>query len=235
MTQRGNRIRAHPHAWSLLALLVVAGAACQASPEPTAAVRTITVTIPVPTADQAVIDAAGDVFAKRLKAIGIGFFTVDTGDVMKFTMLVPLTFDATLIDAVLRRPGVFEFVTWPAGTADPAADDPVPATATPLFDAATAITSAEASVGGSNQPILTIKLSPVGAEALGTYTTQHIGEFLVLALDGAVLAAPIVDSPITGGDLLISFPTAEPPQIPLIAIAAMMASGPLPDAWIAQP
>ncbi len=224
-----------PHAWSLLALLVVVGAACQASPEPTAAARTMTVTLPIPVADKGVLEAAGDVFAKRLKAIGIANFSVDTGDAMTFTLILPLTFDSTLVDAVLRRPGVFDFIRWPAGAPDPTTGTPVPATATPLVEAGTAITSAEASVGTSNQPVLTMKLSSAGAEALATYTTQHVGEFLVLALDGAVLAAPIVSSPITGGDLLITFPTAEPPPIPLAAIAAMMGSGPLPDAWTAQP
>jgi preprotein translocase subunit SecD len=234
MTQPENRVRAHPHAWSLLALLVFAGAACQASPEPTAAVRTMTVTLRIPVADKAIIDAAGDVFAKRLKAIGITNFTVDTGDAMRFVMVVPLTFDPTLVDAVLRRHGVFEFVTWPADAPDPATGDPVPAGATPIFDAATEITSAEASTGTANQAILTIKLSPVGARELATYTTQHIGEVLALVLDGAVLAAPRVGSPITGGDLLISFPSAEPPPFPPAALAAIMASGPLPDDWIAQ-
>ena len=194
----------------------------------------MTVTLPIPVADKAVIDAAGAVFAKRLQAIGIANFTVDTGDTMRFAMVVPLTFDATLIDAVLRRPGVFEFVTWPAAAPDPSTGDPVPAGATPIFDAASEITSAEASTGTANQAVLIIKLSAVGAEALATYTTRHIGEVLALLLDGAVLAAPFIQSPITGGDLLISFPTAEPPPIPLAAIAAIMASGPLPDAWIAQ-
>lgn len=195
----------------------------------------MTVTVPIPVADKAVVDAAGDVFAKRLRAIGITNFTVATGDEMTFTLLVPLTFDSTLIDAVLRRPGVFEFVAWPAGAPDPATGDPVPATATRLFDAATQITSAEASIESPNQPVLTIKLGPDGAEALFTYTAQHVGEFLVLALDGAVLAAPIVNAPITGGDLLITFPTVEPPPIPLVAIAATMASGPLPAGWTAPP
>lgn len=232
MTQRGIRIRARPHAWSLLALLVVAGAACQASPEPTAAVRTMTVTIPVPTADKAVIDAAGDVFAKRLKAIGIGFFTVDTGDVMKFTMLVPLTFDATLVDAVLRRPGVFEFMRWPAGAEGPAQGDRVPATIEPLFDS-TDIKSAVISTDSSGQPAIKITLDASGTEALATYTREHINGYAPLVLDGFVLVAAVILSPITGGELLITGPDQDP--VPLAALAAILASGPLPAAWTAQP
>ena len=193
------------------------------------------VTLPVPVADKAVIDAAGAVFSARLKALGVTNFTMSVGDTMEFVLNVPLTFDGKLIDAVLKRPGVFEFVPWPADEPAPSGGGPVPAAATPLFDGAEGITSAGVVNDTPGVPALTIKLSAVASEALAAFTTQHIGEYLVLVLDGRVLAAPIVDSPITGGDLRITFPSAEPPPIALTAIAAMMTSGPLPDAWTAQP
>jgi preprotein translocase subunit SecD len=219
----------------VLGILVVSGAACQASPEPTAATRTITVTIPVPVRDKVVSIAAADVFSKRLKALGVGNFTVSTGDTMRFVMLVPLTFDSKLVDEVLHRPGDFEFIPWPPDAAPPAAGDAVPATAMPLFDTAAGIVSGEVSTDSSGIQALAIKLSPVGSEAIGTFTTQHVGGYLPLILDGRVLAAPIINSPITAGDLRIVFVTTEPPEIPLASLAAMMTSGPLPDAWTAQP
>jgi SecD/SecF fusion protein len=195
----------------------------------------MTVKLPLPVADKAVIDAAGEVFAKRLKALGISNFTMTVGDTMEFVLVVPLTFDGKLVDEVLKRAGTFEFVRWPANDVDPTAGGLVPAAATPLFDATAGITSAEVSTDSSGMPALTIKLSSAGSQAIATYTAQHIGEFMVLALDGRVLAAPIVSAPIIGGDLRITFPTAEPPEIPLAALAAMMTSGPLPEAWSTQP
>jgi preprotein translocase subunit SecD len=219
----------------LLLVLAVSMAACGASPEPTAATRTMTVALPVPVADKAVIDAAGEVYAKRLEALGISNFTMTVGDTMEFVLVVPLTFDGKLVDEVLKRPGAFEFVPWPANEVDPSAGGLVPVAATPLFDGAAGITAAEVFTDSSGMLALTIKLSSAGSQAIADYTTQHVGEFMVLALDGRVLAAPIVSSPITGGDLRITFPTAEPPEIPLAAIAAMMTSGPLPEAWSTQP
>jgi preprotein translocase subunit SecD len=193
------------------------------------------VTLPVPVADKAVIDAAAAVFETRLKALGVTDYTTSVGDTMEFVLNVPLTFDGKLIDAVLKRPGVFEFVPWPANEVDPSEGGLVPAAATPLFDGAAGITSAQVVTDSSGTPALNIKLSSAGSQAIAAFTTQHFGEFMVLALDGRVLAAPIVSSPITGGDLRITFPTAEPPEIPLAAIAAMMTSGPLPEAWSTQP
>jgi preprotein translocase subunit SecD len=220
----------------LVALLLVLGmVSCSRPPQPTAATRTMTVSLPVPVADKAVVDAAGEVFSKRLKALGITNFTITVGDAMEFTLQVPLTFDGQLVDAVLKRPGVFEFVSWPAHEPHPSAEGPVPTAATPLFDGAAEIKSADVVTVTSGTPALNIKLSAAGSEAIASFTTLHIGEYLVLALDGKVLAAPIVSSPITGGDLRMTFPTTEPPAIPLAALAAMMTSGPLPDAWTAQP
>jgi hypothetical protein len=49
-------------------------------------------------------------------------------------------------------------------------------------------------------------------------------------LDGIVLTAPIINGPIAGGVLRVTGPADEFP-IPLAAIAAMIASGPVPEAW----
>jgi preprotein translocase subunit SecD len=220
------------HALSLLALLLVAGAACQASPEPTAAMRTMTVTIPVPIADKTVSIAAVDVFSKRLKALGVGNFTVSTGNTMKFVMLVPLTFDGTLVDAVLRRNGTFELVPWPADMQPPNSGDRIPATTEPIVDS-TEFKSAVATTDSTGNPALLITLGPIGTEAFATYTTGHVMSWVPLVMDGVVLVAPTISSPITDGKVLITGPEAFP--IPLTAIIAIIDSGPLPDAWTAQP
>ncbi len=215
---------------SLLALLVVVGAACQASPEPIVATQTMTVTIPVPVADKALSSDAVDVFSKRLKALGIGNFTVSAGDTIKFVILVPLTFDAQLVDAVLKRPGVIEFVRCP--DKPPAQGDRMDVTTEPLVDAAE-MTSAVMSTDSTGNPVVKITLGAVGSQAMATYTADHINGCLPLLLDGTVLTDPIIQSPISGGEMLITGP--DPVPIPLLALAAIIAAGPLPDAWTAQP
>ncbi|HTI28934.1 MAG TPA: hypothetical protein VL687_01050 [Methylomirabilota bacterium] len=216
-----------------LAVMLVANlaAGCQALPSPAVPTRAMTVTIPIPAAGRDSVDAADKVFARRLKALGITKALVATeDDSLRYSMQVPIAVDDEVVDAILHRSGVIELVPWPAGEGEPAVGDPVPATATALIGAAE-IRSGEVSTDSSGQPSLLIKLSAAGSEALATFTTEHIGEYLLVVLDGHVLAPPIVNTPITGGDLIITFPTAEPPPISLTAIAAMLVSGPLPEGW----
>lgn len=196
------------------------------------AVRTMTVTIPVPVADKSVIDAAGDVFAKRLKALGITTFTVSTGASMRFVMVVPLTFDGQLVDAVLQRPGAFELVPWPPDKQPPNSGDLIPATTEPIVDS-TEFKSAVARTDSNGKPALLITLGPIGKEAFATYTTGHVMSWVPLVMDGVVLVAPTISSPITDGKVLITGPDAFP--IPLTAIIAIIDSGPLPQAWTTQP
>lgn len=214
---------------ALLAILLVSVVpACAAPPEPTPATRTITVKMPVPVADKAVIDAAREVFAKRLKALGIVNFTMTVGATMEFALQVPLTFDGQLVDAVLKRPGVVALVSWPPNGDSPAPGDTVPATVETIV-AAGEFTSAVASSDATGQPAVRITLGAAGAAAFATYTAAHIGGYAPLVLDGTILTAPIIQSAINGGDLLITGP--DPLPIPVAALAAIMASGPLPDAW----
>ncbi len=189
-------------------------------------------TLPVPVADKSVTLAAIDIFSTRLKALGIGTFTVSTGETMKLTLTVPDSVDQGAIDAVLRTPGVLEFVPWPANGNQPAQGVLVPDALEPLFDFAEEVISADVRTDSSGQPAIDIKFGAAGAEALGSYTTQHVGVPLPIALDGKVLTAPFIQSPITDGEILITGPTVpDSSDIPLEALAAIIASGPLPAEW----
>ena len=221
--------------WAGLALcLLGALTACQARPTPTPLLlRSMTVSITVPVADKAVISAAEEVFTKRLTAIGITNFTITTGAVMTFNLSVPATFDAAIVDAVLHRVGLIEFVPWPSDSQPPNLDQPVPANYEPLFDAGAGIGAAEVTTDSSGVSAVDITLSAVASEAVATYTKEHVGGQLPLVLDGFVLTAPIINSPITDGVIRLTAP--DPAPIPLEALAAMITSGPLPAAWGGQP
>jgi len=213
--------------------LLAALAACQPRPTPTPLLRNTTITLTVPVADKAVISAAEDVFAKRLMALGITDFTVTTGAVMTFNLSLPATFDLANLDAVLHRVGLVEFVPWPADSQPPNPDDLVPATYLPLFDGAAGVGTAEVTTDSTGFQGVDITLSAVASEAIATYTSQHVGGWLPLVLDGFVLTAPTINSPITDGVMRLTAP--DPPPIPLLALAAMITSGPLPAAWGGQP
>ena len=217
-----------------LALLLVG---CGARPSPTpAAGRIVSLVFPVPTTDKAQVDAAIDVFGKRLKALGIGNFTISTGDTMTFKLTVPDSVENRDIDAVLRTPGVFAFVPWPANKTLHVGES-VPDGLAPLFDWAAEVSNARVRKDSMGQPALEITFRAAGADALNSYTTAHISEPLPLVLDGKVLTAPFIQSPISN-DILITAPTITSPDdtsLSLQAMAAIVASGPLPPAWRALP
>ena len=193
----------------------------------------MTVSITVPVADKAVISAAEDVFAERLTALGITNFTITTGALMTFSMSVPATFDAGIVDEVLHRVGLVEFIPWPEGAQPPDPEVRVPADYVPLFDAAGGVGEAEVTTDSSGVQGVDVTLNAVASEAVAAYTTLHVGGQLPLVIDGFVLTAPIINSPITDGWIRLTAP--DPAPIPLLALAAMITSGPLPAEWGGQP
>ena len=40
---------------------------------------------------------------------------------------------------------------------------------------------------------------PAAARLFADYTTNHVGEFFAIVLDGTVLAPPSINAPVTGG------------------------------------
>jgi hypothetical protein len=54
------------------------------------------------------------------------------------------------------------------------------------------------------RPFVSVTLDAAGAERLCEITTEHTGSVLVLALDGRVISAPLVEEPICGGSFRIN-------------------------------
>lgn len=52
--------------------------------------------------------------------------------------------------------------------------------------------------------VIQFTLKPEGTALFAEYTTRHVGESLAIVLDGVVLSAPVVNSPITEGSGIIS-------------------------------
>ena len=217
----------------MLILAVMCTAGCQlslTSPTPASRAYTMSVAVPVPTrATRADVDAAESVFKKRLNVIGVTSFTVSVGPTMQFALVVPDSVETKAVNEVLRVPGVVTWLAWP--DSQPAAEpgDDVPPGATPLFDASTQIMSADPSSAQQGQAGIDIRLAPEATSALAAYTASHVGQPLPIALDGVVLTSPIIQSPISDGHLILTGPQEE--DVPVVALAAILASGPLPAAW----
>ena len=222
------------------ALLLLSGcqASAPASPTPT----------PVPPVDYAVrspgstlpsktdTGRAIDILSARLRALNVGTFFAAAGEAITFT--VPASANGAGVRAVLSTTGQVAFVPLPKadygtvegpGRLEALAGHPLPSQAAPLFGS-DQIADARATVDASGGPALSIQLASEGARLLAAYSAAHVGEFCALLLDGRVIAAPLIQAAITDGALNVTLP-ADSLQVPLDALAAIMASGPLPDSW----
>jgi preprotein translocase subunit SecD len=56
----------------------------------------------------------------------------------------------------------------------------------------------------TKQPIVSLRFNGRGTRRLGHVTAENVGRPLAIVLDGAVLSAPVIREPITGGSLQIS-------------------------------
>jgi preprotein translocase subunit SecD len=190
-----------------------------------------TISVAVPTTDKATIEAAVTVFAKRLTALGVENFSTAVGDAITFTLCLPKPSDELLVRAVLDNPGVVQFLAWSSGRPTPTNGTAAPTGLTLVFDGSQ-IVSATTGISPDGQPAIDIKLGPDGARHLADFSSAHVGDVMLFILDGKVLAGPIIASPLTDGTFeLITAATA----LPDAALAAILASGPLPSGWGSQP
>jgi hypothetical protein len=190
----------------------------------------VTVTIPVPVSDKAVASAAMDVFAERIRHLGYGTFSSGIGDVMSFSLPGDPPPDVAQIRAALAAHGSLSFLPLPADSEVPSTGDAPPAGIQPLFEPAGSVASASV-VDQGGTPALEIVLAPEAAAAFADHSKAHVGDYLAMVLDGTVLAAPMLQSEIPDGDVVISFPTDGSAPFDLDVIAAVLSSGPLPPEW----
>lgn len=199
-----------------------------AEPTPTPAILNITLSVPI--REKAIAEQAEQVFADRLRSLGIGTFSASIGDDIRFEFVPPPGVSRSDIDLVLHTRGDIEWLAWPTDRQPPDEGDPIPNDVHPLFEAAGQVTAVEVRAASGGQPAgVVITLAPRAAEAVATYTAGHVNEVMPLAMDGRILFAPIIAGPIESGQIFIST-TADEGVSPQ-ALAALLMSGPLPEDW----
>jgi protein-export membrane protein SecD len=67
----------------------------------------------------------------------------------------------------------------------------------------------------NNQPVVSFTLTSEGSKIFGDYTSSHVGGYLGIVLDGVLVSAPVINSPITEGSGIIEgkFTLAEAQQL----------------------
>jgi preprotein translocase subunit SecD len=84
---------------------------------------------------------------------------------------------------------------------------------------------------GEGAPSVELTFDPRGAAAFEALTTRIVGHLLAIVLDGAVLAAPLVMSPIRGGKAIVTLGAVAPDELARQAetLAAALRGGALPS------
>lgn len=214
-------------------LLLVVAAGCQSAPTPAPpSVDAVTITIPIVIQDKAVISAAADVLSARLRSLGYETFSVAIGESIVFTLPADPPPDEAKIRSAFGQRGSLTFVPLPIEAGAPATGARAPAGVPPLFDPADEVVSAMVTESlGQEQPALQIDLGPIGTKAVAIYSVAHLGDYLIVVLDGSVLASPAVMSSIQDGQLQLSMASTDSLLLPLDVAAAVIDSGPLPAGW----
>ncbi len=93
----------------------------------------------------------------------------------------------------------------PEATATPAADGTT-TTEVPTYKAlltGTGLTSVNVAVNNLGKYYISFEMDPDAAAVFGTYTSQHVNDYLSIVLDGTVIESPQVNSAITDGKGII--------------------------------
>jgi hypothetical protein len=139
---------------------------------------------------------------------------------------VPTPRLAAIRQVLASQPGNVEFV--PMGKEQPADGSLIDRARFPaLFDESDVVSAAVRSSDQTEQPVISIQLSPAGSTLFGAYTSRHIGEYFAIAVDGRIVMAPAIHSSIPGGSIELTGPGTDPRET-LDPLVAILRSGPLP-------
>ncbi len=97
----------------------------------------------------------------------------------------------------------------------------------PMFDGS-AIRSSAAATDQNGQPVVDFTLSSDAAGKFATYTTNNVGNFFAIVLDGTVISAPSVQSAIGDGHGEITLASGPGAQAAVRSLVADLNAGALP-------
>ncbi len=183
------------------------------------------------TATAADVATIRDIIERRVNSTGVAEPLVQTQGSDRIIVELPGVSDPDAIRALLGTTGRLDFVPLPAetygwvdsvtGEATPGVK-PVPGQGAPLDDpeltplfSGDQISNSNVGTDSVGQRVVAFTLKPEGADLFATYTSDSIGSYFAIVLDGTVVSVPYIQSAITGGEGQISggggagFPLAE--------------------------
>ncbi len=182
-----------------------------------------------------------DIIERRVNGIGVAEPQVVTQGVDRVVVELPGVSDEDAITKLVGSTGLLQFIPLPAatyGTASSTAtggptgvtqNQPLPndPSLVPLFGG-TAVTSATAATDQNGLPVVDFELSSDAASKFGTYTTNNVGSFFAIVLDGIVISAPSINQAIPGGHGQITVGTGTGAQAEVNNLVTVLKYGSLP-------
>jgi preprotein translocase subunit SecD len=153
------------------------------------------------------VEVVKQIIERRVNNTGVSEPVVVTSGTDRIIVEVPGISDTDAVRKLVGQTGKLEFVPLPVsdyGTANSpgprtaAEGQALPTAAQPLFGG-DQVNSATVNTNQQGQRVVAFTLKSDGAKLFGDYTSAHVGEFFAIVLDNAVISAPTIQSPITGG------------------------------------
>ncbi len=164
-----------------------------------------------PTPDQ--LQVIRSIMEQRINTTGAVEPVVETEGTDRVRIELPGATDPTAIENLVGQAGKLEFVPLPKAeygtqTAPGAKSAPEGSTIDPslppLFDGSQVNGGSTHAVLSGGQWVVEFALQDKAKQLFADYTTNHVGEFFAIVLDGKVVSAPYINEPITGGNGQIS-------------------------------
>ncbi len=154
-----------------------------------------------------------DIVERRVNATGVSEPLVQTQGSDRIVVEIPGVSDPDSIRKLIGSTGRLDFVPLPPerfgsntspGPESAQPGQPLPGAAlTPLFSG-DQISSANPGTDSTSGRAVAFALKDQGSKLFSDYTTKNVGNFFAIVLDGTVVSAPYIQSPITGGSGIIT-------------------------------
>ncbi|HLB44801.1 MAG TPA: protein translocase subunit SecD [Candidatus Limnocylindrales bacterium] len=144
------------------------------------------------------------IIENRINQYGVAEPIVQTQGSDRIVVEIPGVTNEQDVRSLIGSTGRLDFVEVPPARNNDVVDgQPIPADLRVVF-AGDQIDTAAAGFNQIGERAVNFTLKPEGARLFAQYTTQHVNERFAIVLDGTVISAPNIRSPITGGQGEIS-------------------------------
>jgi preprotein translocase subunit SecD len=139
------------------------------------------------------------IIERRVNATGVSEPLVITQGVDRIVVELPGIDNPETVRALVGQTGKLEFVPIPPGSPTIQSGQPIDLEEYPPLFGGDEISSVSLGTDQFNRPAVNFTLESRGSELFATYTSQNVGNQFAIVLDGTVISAPVIQSPITSG------------------------------------